>query len=71
MEHDTNYDANLYRAYLNARYCMEYLLTAHAMKMESGRHSTHYVEASAEAFEKMADYFGYDLVKREEKREAA
>jgi hypothetical protein len=66
MKHDEMWDAHYY-----AQQAANDLITANAIYNESGRISPSLTDSALRNATKFAAALGYDLVKREEKQEAA
>lgn len=66
MRHDKIWDAHYH-----AQQAANDLLVAHTIRAEVGRVSPTYTEQALSHAKKLAAALGFDLVKREEKREAA
>ena len=62
MSEETSEDMTIYRAFLTARTCAEFLLSAHHMPKDQ---APYYVEYAIRESARMANFLGYDLVKRE------
>jgi hypothetical protein len=61
----------LYSAFLQTRYASEYLLTAYTLESVPEKSPDTWVKVGVDRLKDAADALGYDLVKREQKQEAA
>lgn len=60
-----------YHAGILARYLTETLFRADSIKRYAGQDASHYFARADEQLKELANHLGFDLVKREEKQEAA
>jgi hypothetical protein len=61
----------IYKAFLMTRYASEYLLTAHTLENVPEKSPDTWTQYGLERLKEAASELGYDLVKRQDKLEAA